>query len=419
MRISTANRWQSSIDTLQQRQREMTEAQQRMTSGKRIQRASDDPSGAARAERALATEQRADAHQRALEASRNAMTLAESALGDADDLLQQVRETLVAAGNASYTDAERLALVERLSHLRSQLFAVANRGDGAGSYLFAGRAPTREPFTDAPGGVSYAGLPGQMMVAGDEPLPLTVDGGAAWLQARGGNGVFETLAGATDPMAPADEPARGFRDAASVSSTAWIDAGRVTDAGAAAAGGDSYVVGFTVVGGVTNYEIHVDGAAVAAQSGIFEPGKAIEIDGMSFTISGAPAATDRFELRRAGPDLNLFDSLDATIAELRTANRSAAEVTQTVQRSLRDTDASMGALRITRAAAGETLNRTDNAEGRIADQKLHAQTDRSNAEDVDMLQAISDFQNQQSGYDAALKTYASVQRMSLFQYLQV
>ena len=34
-------------------------------------------------------------------------------------------------------------------------------------------------------------------------------------------------------------------------------------------------------------------------------------------------------------------------------------------------------------------------------------------------QAISDFQNQQTGYDAALKTYSMVQRMSLFQYLEL
>ena len=49
-------------------------------------------------------------------------------------------------------------------------------------------------------------------------------------------------------------------------------------------------------------------------------------------------------------------------------------------------------------------------------QKLASQTERSNAEDLDMVQAISDFQNKQSGYDAALKSYAMVQRLSLFQY---
>jgi flagellar hook-associated protein 3 FlgL len=34
-----------------------------------------------------------------------------------------------------------------------------------------------------------------------------------------------------------------------------------------------------------------------------------------------------------------------------------------------------------------------------------------------MVQAIADFQNRQTGYDAALKAYSIVQRMSLFQYL--
>ena len=34
-----------------------------------------------------------------------------------------------------------------------------------------------------------------------------------------------------------------------------------------------------------------------------------------------------------------------------------------------------------------------------------------------VVQAISEFQNKQSSYDAALKTYSMVQRMSLFQYL--
>ena len=47
-----------------------------------------------------------------------------------------------------------------------------------------------------------------------------------------------------------------------------------------------------------------------------------------------------------------------------------------------------------------------------------AQTQRSLAEDLDMIQALSDFKARQTGYEAALGTYAMVQRMSLFQYLK-
>ena len=60
----------------------------------------------------------------------------------------------------------------------------------------------------------------------------------------------------------------------------------------------------------------------------------------------------------------------------------------------------------------------DLIEGRLATQKVSAEAQKSQAEDLDMVQALSSFQNQQSGYEAALKAYSMVQRMSLFQYIQ-
>jgi flagellar hook-associated protein 3 FlgL len=96
MRLSTANAYDSSLDTLTRRQAELNQAQTQISSLKRVNRASDDPAAAARAERALAALQRTQASQRAIDASRNATTQTESALGDATDLLQQAREALVA-----------------------------------------------------------------------------------------------------------------------------------------------------------------------------------------------------------------------------------------------------------------------------------------------------------------------------------
>ena len=79
----------------------------------------------------------------------------------------------------------------------------------------------------------------------------------------------------------------------------------------------------------------------------------------------------------------------------------------------------MSRLQATRTETGQTLNRIDSVADRQASLKLQAQTERSSAEDLDMVQAIAEFQNRQSGYDAALKSYSMVQRLSLFQYLNV
>lgn len=307
MRIATLTRFDVGIATLQRRQRELTELQEQMTSGKRVARPSDDPIAAATAERALAREQRVSADQRALEVSRNAMSQVESALGAAGEMLIKARELVVGAGNGMYSDAERKTLGAALRNLRLDLLAVSNRGDGSGGYLFGGQAAVRPPFLDTPTGVTFDGTPGEPRNAAGEALPLAADGRAIWLQ-------------------------------------------------------------------VPN------------------------------AITGAP-------------DLSLFTVLDRIATELETPGRTPAEIALGVADGLRDLDALAAHFSAHRARAGGTLNRTDSVELRLSEQALHAATERSGAEDLDMVQAISEFQSKQSGYDAALKTYSMVQRLSLFQYI--
>jgi len=307
MRIASASAFETSIGNLQRRQQDLTDTQNRLTSGKRVEASSDDPVAAARAERALAAMVRGEANQRALDASRNVTQQAESALGDAGELMQQAREAVVNAGNGSYSDSDRLTLANALKGIRDQLLAVANRTDGAGNYIFGGQGTQAPPFVDASGGVAYQGTGGQTAVPSEESLPTSLDGAKIWLQAP-------------NPQA-------------------------------------------------------------------------------------------------GGAGLSVFGVLDRVIGELKTTGLSGTQIQQNAAAGLRDVDAVANNLLATRSAAGDTLNRLDTVEQRIAAGKLAAQTDRSNAEDLDMVQAVSDFQNKQSGYDAALKTYSMVQRLSLFQYL--
>ncbi|MGS0753506.1 flagellar hook-associated protein FlgL [Roseateles sp. GG27B] len=405
MRLATANQFDASIATLQKRQQAMQDSQQQLTTGKKIAKASDDPTGAARAERALATIGRIDANQRALEASRNGMTLGEAALGDANELMQQVRETVVAAGNASYSDAERAGLATKVSGLRDQLLSIANRGDGSGGYLFSGQGSGGPPFLDQAGGVSFTGVSGSIQTGNSDKFPLTIDGRQAWEQARSGNGSFET--GAL-PNQPVTVPA--------VAAKGWIDSGRVVEPTQLT--GHNYKIDFAGTAPATTYSVTDTtlGVAVGAPTA-FKAGQAISFDGMAMTISGSPANGDQFEVKPSTDTLKVFDVLDRTIAELKTPLRGSAEITQSNTGRLRDLDAVMGNLQNIRSQVGQQMNNLDGAESRMAGSKLYNQQERSAAEDLDMVAGISNFQNQQTGYDAALKTYAMVQRMSLFQYI--
>lgn len=307
LRITAVNAFETSISNLQRRQQDLTDSQDRLTSGKRVAVASDDPVAAARAERALAQMVRSEADQRALEASRNSMQQAETALGDAGELLQQARELMLSGGNGSYDATNRKTLANALKGIRDQLLSVANRSDGAGSFVFGGQGSASPPFVDGTDGVVYRGPGGQTTVPSGEVLPMSLDGQRAWLQA------------------PNSDPTKA--------------------------------------------------------------------------------------------DLSVFKVLDTAIGRLADPNLAGDAVKQAVSEGVRDLDSTANHLLAVRTAAGQTLNRQDSVEDRISASKLAAQTERSNAEDLDMVQAISEFQNKQSGYDAALKTYSMVQRLSLFQYL--
>lgn len=420
-RISSAHHFDASVALLQQRSTEMNQAQLQMTSGKRISKPSDDPAGAARVERALVEQSRSEARLRSIDASRNAMTLTESALGDAIELTQTARETLVEAGNGAYSPQERQALAAQLKEVRQQLLSAANQPDGNGSYLFGGQGLKTVPFADAPGGVAGATVDqnGWLNAVSDDSLPLSVNGREVWLSAASGNGSFET------------GPTPGNQG------QAWVSAGQVTDPGAYT--GKDYQLDFSVstntagqtvtsysvqevtrdaAGNVTSRNTALDASGNPISNVPYQAGKTIvEVPGISLAVSGTPADGDHFDVKPSEPNLSVFDAIDRAVAVLSNPNASSAQISQTVNSGLRDIDQTLGKFQTARTTVGETLNRLDSLQNRTDARVLSAKTTRANAEDLDMVQAVSDFTNKQTSYQAALQSYAMVQRLSLFQYI--
>jgi flagellar hook-associated protein 3 FlgL len=222
-----------------------------------------------------------------------------------------------------------------------------------------------------------------------------LDGGNIWLSASSGNGVFETK---------------------SVNSqNAWVDSGHVTDPSQIT--GSTYDITFSVQNGQTTYSVLKDGQPTAQANQPYVSGQAIAFDGQSMTISGTPADGDKFESAPSQKNLSVFDTLDNIAKQLSTPQQGGAAVTQAVQDGLRNIDQVAAQISDARSFAGTTLTRLDGVKGRLDATQLSAETARSDAEDLDMVQALSNFNNQQTGYSAALQSYATIQKLSLFNYL--
>ena len=408
-RVSTANMYDSSVRNLSTRQKTLVDLQENLTSGKRVVRPSDDPVAAAQAERALTRISRIQTEQRALEVQRNAITQAETTLGDAIGLVQEMRQLMVGAGGGALKNEDRKTYANQIQSLQEQLRDVINRKDTNGIPLLGALGSALQPFTGPLTGspdYQFIGQPGQAS-SDSTSIATTVDGHAALMFDPVRDGIY----GASVTQAPGS----------SLVTSAVTTSNRDVLAGA---GYELQIGGVTTSGGNTQVQYSLTKNGVAVPGGPFTAsavtGQPIPItitDGgvsvMNFSLQGTPVVGDKVGLQ---PSPSLMSSIDSAIKGITNAT-SSTQAAQTVSQALAHMDAGIERLSNIRGYAGELLNRADRITGDQESRSIQLEADRSRAEDLDMLKGISDFQNANVGLEAALKSYAQVQRLSLFNYI--
>jgi flagellar hook-associated protein 3 FlgL len=416
-RLASATGYDNALRNLTTRYASMSALQENMTSGKKILRASDDPTGAGRAERANTRIDRIKTEQRALENQVSAITQAESTLGNATDLLTEFRTLVVQAGDGANSPVERETIAKQLVSIREELLTLANKKDSNGMPLFNGLGSTAAPFETSANGIapdpdySYNGLPGQTS-ASTVAIPFTLDGRAAWMDVAEGNGVFNIALGSTN------------------TGKAFTDIGVVTDASLMGSLGSDFTVTFTApvapATGATTYTVTNNTTLTTSAAQTYTAGQSIVMGGISMVVRGVPGNGDTLQVN---PNVtanrpSIFDVLDRAITSMyavgsstKGANSADANFNQEQAISLAQLDTSLEKISASRGKAGDLLTRADRITDTQAGNTIQAKTDKSNAEDIDMIAAAADQTNQQTAYQAALKSYASIQKLSLFNYI--
>ena len=417
-RLGSANAYDNTIANLTTRQNNLSNLQQSLSSGKKINTPSDDPTGAAQAERALNRLSRIATDQRALESQRNSISSAESTLGSATDTLQQIRELVVSAGNGVLSSAGRKTITDQISGLRDSLLSLANIQDSNGQPLFAALGSALKPFVApaAPGlDYTFSGLPGSS-ASGTYAIPGALDGDSAFMLQPGRDAAFNVK------VTGASAGSNLASGAVSATNSALVDGSTVAISVTGFAGGNvNYNLTRTLpatVPATVPLPTPVTTAGVAAwtQTGGFtvtDIPVGNGMPGLSLNITGTPVVGDSVNVT---PNSSVFSTLDNAIKDISGASTSAA-AGQAVAQALYNIDLSMARISAVRGQAGDLLNRADSITSTNDKRSIEQETNRSSAEDVDMVKAISDFQKQQTGYSAALQSYAQVQKLSLFNFI--
>lgn len=191
MRITAAHAYRAQLESLRRTSRDSFEAQRQASSGRRIERASDDPTGFHRATLLSAMQSDISTGQKKMELARIELGTAEHSLDGMGHIVTRLRELSVQMATALAGPNERENAAVEVGQLKESLIALANARHGD-KRLFAGHQTDSEAF-DAAG--TYLGDAGEQAVtiAEGTTVALTFAGDALLRGAAGGPDIIQMM----------------------------------------------------------------------------------------------------------------------------------------------------------------------------------------------------------------------------------
>ncbi|QIT56166.1 flagellar hook-associated protein FlgL [Aquisalimonas sp. 2447] len=155
------------------------------------------------------------------------------------------------------------------------------------------------------------------------------------------------------------------------------------------------------------------------EAGPYQANEGFSFDGRTVTIDGNPEPGDSFEVREVGSQ-SIFDTVDDVIQafeERPDSNAGRARLATESFQALENLDQAINSFSDIRAQTGARLNALESEFEANEVAKLDLQTELSRVEDLDVAEAVSRLNQQSVGLEAAQRSYAQVQQLSLFDFI--
>jgi flagellar hook-associated protein 3 FlgL len=191
----------------------------------------------------------------------------------------------------------------------------------------------------------------------------------------------------------------------------------------------SFRVEFSMGGGGLEYQIYnAANVAMLTAPAAYTPGQAIPLQkttapaasfGAQVVISGTPAVGDRFTIAPSA-NQSMFKTLQNLIGALQTpvtATFTKTELTNRIKAEVSNLDGALNNLARVRADVGSRMNELASLTSGAKDLDLQYSTTLSALQDLDYTEAISKYTQQQMQLEAAQKSFARIQGLSLFDIL--
>ncbi|MDY0962517.1 flagellar hook-associated protein FlgL [Massilia sp. CFBP9026] len=406
MRISTQSFYNTSTNQLNNLQSALARTQMQLSTDRRLLTPADDPVASARALEVTQSQNINAQFATNRSSAKSSMAHVESALQNAGDLLQEIQELAVEAGNGIMLPADREKLATELEGRLTDLLGVANTSDGVGGYLFSGFKTTTQPFTATANGAAYQGDAGvrQLQVSDSRKVPLSASGSTVFESIPTGNGVFTTKADATN------------KGAAIISSGSVVNRPGLDNT--------RYEIEFGMsadtppVPTYSVYNTSNDPRTVLPdqQDLPYKEGQQISFGGMAMDIKGVPTAGDKFSVEPSQKQ-SVFTTVTDLIKTLRSptdGSTGKAALTNQLNSAIDNLKNAHDNVLTVQASVGAHMNELDYLDSAGMDLDIQYASTLDDLQGLDTVKAISDFSQQQLTLQAAQMSFKTMSGLSLF-----
>jgi flagellar hook-associated protein 3 FlgL len=394
-RISTVTFQSDALANMEALQASLAKTQGQLSTGKKLQSAADDPAGMVQVNQLNTQISASTQYVTNGNAASANLKLEEQAMTDATNTLQSARDLAVEANNSALSPAQRQDIAAQLQQQLQDLVAIGNRQDSNGNYLFSGTAAATTAFSQVGSVVSYSGsnIVNQAQISPNQRISSGDTGASVFMNIPAGNGTFTTAAGAANTGA------------------ASIGPGTVTNASAWVP--DTYTITFAAQG---QYTVTNSGGTTVT-TGTYSDGGTIAFNGIQVTLNGTPNATDTFTVAPAGK-ASAFSTLSGLINTLNSTSLNNGQIATQIGTALQQIDGAVTNMGNVAASVGARINSITSAQSTAQSVQTNLQTQVSNLSDVDYAAAITQLSTAELSLQAAQESYASIAKLSLFNYLQ-
>ena len=425
MRISSLQIFNSGINNIQNGQTQLAKLQEQISTGKNLNRPSDDPVAAAQIlkfRRELAAN---DTYKENADVSKRRLELEEITIQQVKDAGDRLKELAIRGSNSTMNDQDRAAIATEAEQVQQFILGLMNTKDAQGEYLFAGAKGQTEPFVDdGQGNFNYQG---------DNEVRLIQTGPAAYVQSTdSGRSVFQTV--------PGDVEIELLNSSAASGS---LPGGFAIDIVAQGVGLSSEFQQYIEANGKQDLTLSIDQAT--GQYDILDPNGTSLLGGpVVIPVPVSPATTSVIEFNGLNIDLGL-DAASLAVSEVITTTIRPSQphhsilttaeslvtalktpITDTASREAMMAGVAEAMTEIDVAQAGHRSAQTElggrmvSLESQVsvnADFAIFTESALSVLEDLDYASAIAKFSFQEVALQAAQQTFSRVNSMTLFNYL--